>query len=101
MSTLPTTGRECHLVARPNGVPRPQDFALREVPVAEPGPGRILVRNLHLSVWIRDGVLHQEETAVEGIGNDVEAFLGMLRGGSTGKMILTLPARAAADDRPS
>lgn len=50
MSALLSTSRDWHLVARPNGVPRPQDFALREVPVAEPGSGQILVRNLHLSV---------------------------------------------------
>jgi NADPH-dependent curcumin reductase CurA len=47
---LPATGREWHLTARPKGWPTPEDFALREAPVRAPGPGRILVRNLHLSV---------------------------------------------------
>jgi NADPH-dependent curcumin reductase CurA len=50
MTALPATGREVHLVARPQGWPTPDLFALREVPVTEPGPGRILVRNLWLSV---------------------------------------------------
>ncbi|MFI8995005.1 NADP-dependent oxidoreductase [Streptomyces sp. NPDC053542] len=50
MSALPTTGREWHLVARPQGWPTPADFALREAPVAEPGEGQILVRNIHFSV---------------------------------------------------
>jgi hypothetical protein len=45
--------------------------------------------------WIRDGKLHYEETVVDGIENNVEAFLGMLRGDNTGKMIVTLPAQAA------
>lgn len=48
--TLPTTGREWHLVARPDGWPRPADFALREVPVTAPRAGQILVRNLYMSV---------------------------------------------------
>jgi NADPH-dependent curcumin reductase CurA len=42
--------REWHLVARPQGWPKPEDFALREVEVGEPGPGQILVRNLYVSV---------------------------------------------------
>ncbi|ATW52054.1 NADP-dependent oxidoreductase [Streptomyces peucetius] len=65
MSALPTTSREWHLVARPNGVPRPQDFALREVPVAEPGSGQILVRNLHLSV----------DPYMRGRMNDVKSYV--------------------------
>ncbi|MFD8078151.1 NADP-dependent oxidoreductase [Streptomyces sp. NPDC059718] len=42
--------REWHLVARPHGWPKPEDFALRETEVPEPGPGEILVRNLFVSV---------------------------------------------------
>ncbi|WP_369200633.1 NADP-dependent oxidoreductase [Streptomyces sp. PU-14G] len=47
---LPKTGRAWHLTARPQGWPTPDDFALREEPVAEPAEGQIVVRNLHLSV---------------------------------------------------
>ncbi|MBB5933151.1 NADP-dependent oxidoreductase [Streptomyces zagrosensis] len=47
---LPATSREWHLVARPQGWPTLDDFALREVGVAEPGPGQILVQNTHMSV---------------------------------------------------
>ncbi|MET9670349.1 NADP-dependent oxidoreductase [Streptomyces sp. NPDC006475] len=50
MSALPETSREWHLVARPHGWPKAEDFALREVPVSEPGEGRVLVRNLYFSV---------------------------------------------------
>ncbi|MFE2427345.1 NADP-dependent oxidoreductase [Streptomyces sp. NPDC059373] len=42
--------REWHLVARPHGWPKPEDFALRETEVGEPGPGRLLVRNEYVSV---------------------------------------------------
>ncbi|GAA3718916.1 NADP-dependent oxidoreductase [Streptomyces tremellae] len=50
MAALPTSGRAWHLIARPHGWPVPDDVALREVPVAEPGQGRVLVRNLYFSV---------------------------------------------------
>ncbi|MFF1417394.1 NADP-dependent oxidoreductase [Streptomyces sp. NPDC058280] len=50
MTALPASGRAWHLAARPHGWPEPGDVALREVPVTEPGEGRILVRNLHFSV---------------------------------------------------
>ncbi|MCA1223371.1 NADP-dependent oxidoreductase [Streptomyces sp. 8L] len=50
MTALPTSGRAWYLVARPDGWPVPDDVALREVPVGEPGEGRILVRNLYFSV---------------------------------------------------
>jgi NADPH-dependent curcumin reductase CurA len=42
--------REIHLVARPEGEPRPEDFALVEVDVRDPGPGEVLVRNRWMSV---------------------------------------------------
>ncbi|AQU68859.1 NADP-dependent oxidoreductase [Streptomyces niveus] len=50
MTALPASGREWHLAARPHGWPKAEDLALREVPVTEPGEGRILVRNKHFSV---------------------------------------------------
>ena len=37
--------------------------------------------------WLRDGSLRSEETVVHGIENAVEAFLGLLRGANTGKML--------------
>ena len=44
------TGREVHLAARPNGWPTPDNFALVEVPVPDPGPGQVLVHNRYMSV---------------------------------------------------
>jgi len=41
--------------------------------------------------WLRDGSLTYRETVVEGIENNLEALLGMLRGENTGKMVVELP----------
>lgn len=42
------------------------------------------------SGWIADGSLRTEQTVVEGIDNAVRAFLGMMRGANTGKMLVHL-----------
>ena len=39
---------------------------------------------------IADGSLHTEETVVEGIDQAPAAFLGMMRGANTGKMLVRL-----------
>ncbi|MET9803107.1 NADP-dependent oxidoreductase [Streptomyces sp. NPDC006368] len=83
MSALPASGREWHLVARPHGWPKPEDFALREAPVAEPGEGRILVRNLHFSV----------DPYMRGRMNDVKSYVPPFQldqpmdGGAVGEVV--------------
>ncbi|QKW49702.1 NADP-dependent oxidoreductase [Streptomyces buecherae] len=62
---LPATSRAWHLVARPKGWPTPDDFALREIPIDEPGPGEILVRNTHMSV----------DPYMRGRMNDVKSYV--------------------------
>src|SRR3954452_4889665 len=42
--------REWHLVSRPVGWPKPEDFALVEAEVPTPGEGQVPVRNKYLSV---------------------------------------------------
>ncbi len=42
------------------------------------------------SEWIVDGRLRTEQTVVDGIDNAVRAFLGMMRGANTGKMLVHL-----------
>ncbi|MFE9253656.1 NADP-dependent oxidoreductase [Streptomyces sp. NPDC006879] len=80
---IPTTGRAWHLVARPQGWPTAADFALREVPVTEPAPGRILVRNLHMSV----------DPYMRGRMNDVKSYIPPFQldqpmdGGAVGEVI--------------
>ena len=44
------SSKEIHLVARPHGEPQPNDFAVVEATVPDPGPGDVLVHNLFLSV---------------------------------------------------
>jgi NADPH-dependent curcumin reductase CurA len=43
-------GREVQLAARPSRELGPGDFRIVEVPVPEPGPGEVLVRNTWTSV---------------------------------------------------
>jgi NADPH-dependent curcumin reductase CurA len=43
-----------------------------------------------VGAWIRSGELKYRETVVEGIENNLEAFLGVLRGDNIGKMIVKL-----------
>ncbi|MDA2803653.1 NADP-dependent oxidoreductase [Nocardiopsis suaedae] len=40
--------------------------------------------------WLSEGTLPYEETVVEGIDNAVDAFIGMLKGANTGKMLIRL-----------
>lgn len=42
--------RAVHLVARPEGLPKPADFAVVDEEVPEPGDGEVLVENLYMSV---------------------------------------------------
>jgi NADPH-dependent curcumin reductase CurA len=83
MSVLPTSGREWHLVARPHGWPKAEDFALRETPVTEPGEGRVLVRNLYFSV----------DPYMRGRMNDVKSYVPPFQldrpmdGGAVGEVI--------------
>ncbi|WP_406288665.1 NADP-dependent oxidoreductase [Embleya sp. NBC_00896] len=80
---LPTTSREWHLLARPKGWPKPEDFALREVEIPELGPGQILVRNLFLSV----------DPAMRGRMNDVKSYTPPFKlnepmeGGAVGRVV--------------
>ncbi|MDR3507857.1 MAG: NADP-dependent oxidoreductase [Caulobacteraceae bacterium] len=47
---MPHTSREVHLVSRPEGLPKPTDFALVERAIKDPAEGQILVQNLYMSV---------------------------------------------------
>ncbi|BAC73488.1 NADP-dependent oxidoreductase [Streptomyces avermitilis] len=47
---LPAVSREWHLASRPVGWPKPEDFALVEAEVQQPGEGQVLVRNKFVSV---------------------------------------------------
>ncbi|MFI1100209.1 NADP-dependent oxidoreductase [Streptomyces melanogenes] len=93
-SALPATSREWHLVARPHGWPVPADFALREVPVAAPAEGRILVRNLFMSV----------DPYMRGRMNDVKSYVPPFQldkpmdGGAVGEVVASNDERFAVGD---
>ncbi len=50
MSPAPQNSQEIQLKSRPDGEPRDADFELVETPLAEPGSGELLVRNVYMSV---------------------------------------------------
>ncbi len=58
--TSRAVNRQIFLKSRPNGIPRPEDFALREAPIPSIGQGEFLIRNQFLSAdpamrgWIAD-----------------------------------------------
>ncbi|MET8938372.1 NADP-dependent oxidoreductase [Streptomyces rubiginosohelvolus] len=82
-AALPTSSREWHLVARPHGWPKAEDFALREAAVAAPAEGRILVRNKYFSV----------DPYMRGRMNDVKSYTPPFKldhpmdGGAVGEVI--------------
>ncbi|MEU7066174.1 NADP-dependent oxidoreductase [Streptomyces sp. NPDC051578] len=95
MSQIPAVSREWHLVRRPQGWPVAEDFALREVPVnAEPAPGRILVRNLHMSV----------DPYMRGRMNDVKSYVPPFQldkpmdGGAVGEVVASAAEGIAVGD---
>lgn len=62
---MPVNSREWRLIARPTGEPKPADFELATVTLADPGPGQVLVRNDWLSV----------DPYMRGRMNDVESYI--------------------------
>jgi hypothetical protein len=43
-----------------------------------------------VGAWVREGKVHHRETVVEGLDNAPDAFIGLLRGENTGKMLVKL-----------
>ncbi|ROP38694.1 NADP-dependent oxidoreductase [Saccharothrix texasensis] len=81
--TLPSTAREVHLASRPEGFPTPENFDLVEVPLPEIAEGRLLVRNLVMSVdpYMRGRMgLGKSYVAPYGIGE-------ALTGGAVGEVV--------------
>ncbi len=62
--------REIHLIQRPSGAPKPEDFALIERDVVDAADGEVLVQNLYMSV---DPAMRPRLTAGQSLG---EAMLG-------------------------
>jgi NADPH-dependent curcumin reductase CurA len=75
--------REVHLVARPEGWPKPEDFAIVETELPPPGDGEVLVRNLFMSV----------DPYMRGRMNDVKSYVPPFKlnqamtGGAVGEVV--------------
>jgi NADPH-dependent curcumin reductase CurA len=91
---MPTSGREVRLVARPQGMPRPDDFALVDVEVPDPAPGEVLVRNLWMSV----------DPYMRGRMNDVKSYVPPYQldqpmdGGAVGEVVASTVDELAPGD---
>ncbi|MFG3204982.1 NADP-dependent oxidoreductase [Streptomyces sp. NPDC048192] len=75
--------REWHLLSRPVGWPKPEDFALVETPVPAPGEGQVLVRNKYLSV---DPYMRGRMSAAKSYAAPYELGKAM-QGGAVGEVI--------------
>src|SRR5216684_4747576 len=47
---MPDSNRQVLLKRRPDGMPVPEDFAIVDSPVPEPGKGQVLLRGIYLSL---------------------------------------------------
>ncbi|MFF4754081.1 NADP-dependent oxidoreductase [Streptomyces sp. NPDC002514] len=75
--------REWHLVSRPVGWPKPEDFALVETEVPTPGEGQVLVRNEYLSV---DPYMRGRMSAAKSYAEPYRLGKAML-GGAVGEVV--------------
>ncbi|MEU9643443.1 NADP-dependent oxidoreductase [Streptomyces sp. NPDC048188] len=91
---LPTVNREWHLVTRPVGWPKPEDFALVEAEVPTPGDGQVLVRNRYVSV---DPYMRGRMSAAKSYAAPYE--LGkVMQGGAVGEVIASNAEGIAVGD---
>ncbi|MFG2321516.1 NADP-dependent oxidoreductase [Streptomyces sp. NBC_01723] len=81
--SLPAVNREWHLVTRPVGWPKPEDFALVETDVPTPGEGQVLVRNLYVSV---DPYMRGRMSAAKSYAAPYELGKAM-QGGAVGEVV--------------
>jgi NADPH-dependent curcumin reductase CurA len=92
--TLPAVSREWHLLSRPEGWPKPENFALVEAEVRQPDEGQVLVRNEYLSV---DPYMRGRMSAAKSY---VEPFeLGKaVQGGAVGEVVASRAEGIAVGD---
>ncbi|MFD8420102.1 NADP-dependent oxidoreductase [Streptomyces sp. NPDC059466] len=91
---LPSVSREWHLTARPVGWPKPEDFALVEAEVPQPGEGQVLVRNKYVSV---DPYMRGRMSAAKSYAAPYE--LGkVMQGGAVGEVVASRAEGIEAGD---
>ncbi|MFG2473693.1 NADP-dependent oxidoreductase [Streptomyces fagopyri] len=91
---LPSVSREWHLTARPVGWPKPEDFALVEAEVPQPGEGQVLVRNKYVSV---DPYMRGRMSAAKSYAAPYELGKAM-QGGAVGEVVASRAEGIAAGD---
>jgi NADPH-dependent curcumin reductase CurA len=69
--------REVHLIQRPTGAPKPEDFALVEQDVGDAADGQVLLENLYMSV---DPAMRPRLTAGQALGE-------AMGGGALGRVV--------------
>ncbi|MFD4262401.1 NADP-dependent oxidoreductase [Streptomyces sp. NPDC058534] len=92
--SLPAVNREWHLVTRPVGWPKPEDFALVEAETPTPGEGQVLVRNLYLSV---DPYMRGRMSAAKSYAEPYELGKAM-QGGAVGEVVASNAEGIAVGD---
>ncbi|MDN0194455.1 NADP-dependent oxidoreductase [Streptomyces sp. S.PNR 29] len=91
---LPAVSREWHLVSRPVGWPKPEDFALVEAELPTPGEGQVLVRNLYVSV----------DPYMRGRMSDAKSYVApfelgkVMQGGAVGEVVVSNAEGIAVGD---
>ncbi|MGO9851444.1 MAG: NADP-dependent oxidoreductase, partial [Steroidobacteraceae bacterium] len=74
---MDAVNHQYRLAARPVGLPKPSDWSYTEEPVAEPGEGEVLVKNLYVGLepamrgWMNEG---RSYIPPVGIGEVMRAF---------------------------
>ncbi|MET9128070.1 MULTISPECIES: NADP-dependent oxidoreductase [unclassified Streptomyces] len=91
---LPSVSREWHLTARPVGWPKPEDFALVEAEVPQPGEGQVLVRNAYVSV---DPYMRGRMSAAKSYAAPYELGKAM-QGGAVGEVVASRAEGIEAGD---
>ncbi|MBC9724136.1 NADP-dependent oxidoreductase [Streptomyces sp. TRM68367] len=86
--------REWHLLSRPVGWPKPEDFAFMETEVPAPGDGQVLVRNKYLSV----------DPYMRGRMSDAKSYVApfelgkVMQGGAVGEVVASHAEGIAVGD---
>jgi len=86
--------REWHLLSRPVGWPKPEDFGLVETPVPTPGEGQVLVRNEYLSV---DPYMRGRMSAAKSYAAPFELDK-VMQGGAVGEVVASNAEGIAVGD---
>jgi NADPH-dependent curcumin reductase CurA len=90
--------RQIILASRPSGWPTADNFALAEAGKRLTLRGFIIIDHqdrmpgmvTDVSGWLREGKIAHAETIVDGLDRAPGAFIDLLRGANTGKMLVRL-----------